>query len=133
MHERVERPQGGDLFRDAARGDVAADEDGLRAELPQLLGGLLGCGVVPEVADRDPLGAVPREAARDLPADPARAARHEDGGVATLTAGSGAGLSAGAELGICCHPGRLGDSRRWSSAFDEAWPRRSSRSIFSSA
>ena len=85
-------------------------------------GGLLGGRVRAHVADRDAGGAVAREAKRDRLADPARAARDEDG--SSHQAGSarrGRGRAAGAEDGISSQPIRVrGSSGSSSSAFDEA-------------
>ena len=92
VDERVERAERGDLVGDAGRGDVAADEHRLGAEPAQLLGGLLGGGVVAQVADRDPLRPVLGEASCDLPPDSARAARDQDGAALGLTSRVGSGL-----------------------------------------
>ena len=73
------RPERLDLLGDAARGDVAAHEDRLRAERAQLCCGLLRCRVGAEVADRDPRCAVARQPQGDRLADPSRAACDEDG------------------------------------------------------
>ena len=71
-------PSAAHLREHAVRRDVAADEHRLGAGRAQLLGGRLGGLVVAEVADRDALRAVAREAQRDRAADPARAAGDED-------------------------------------------------------
>ncbi len=82
----------------------------------ELARSLLGRAVVAEIPDRDPLGAVAREAQRDRAPDPARAARDEDGHGSDAASGA----SAGADDGISSQPRRVGDSRGPSSAFDEA-------------
>ena len=78
VHDRIEWPEPGDLVGDARRGDIPADEHGLGAEAPQLLGRLLGGGVVPQVTDRDPRCSCLREPARDLLPDAARGPGDED-------------------------------------------------------
>ena len=113
----------------ALGGDVAADERRLGAERAQLLGRLLGRAVAAEVADRDPLRAVACEAQRDRAPDAARPARDEDvHSEPARAAGRPRGRTTGSR------PSRSGraDSRGPSSAFDDAWPSRSSRSICSS-
>jgi hypothetical protein len=72
--------------------------------------------------------AVAGKAGGDGAADPARPARDED-----VHACRGSGSSARADDGISSQPRRDADSRGPSSAFEEAWPRRSSRSISCSA
>src|SRR5204863_7081305 len=75
----------------------------------------------------------PCEAERDLPSDPARAARDEDGrALEEAHRRGGSGLEAGAELGISSQPMRVRGSGSPSSAREEAWPTRSRSSIFSS-
>src|SRR5207302_284032 len=106
---------------------VAAHEHGLGAGGAKLLGCFLGGAVVAHVPDRDALLAGPREAERDGLSDPACAPGDED-----RHARRGSGESAGAELGSSSQPGRSRDSRPPSSAFEEAWPSRSSSSIFRS-
>ena len=113
VDEHVEWAERRDLVEDTLRGDVATDERHLGAERAQLLGRLLGGAVVPQVADRDPLRAVAREAQCDRAADPARPARDEDVHL-------GSGSSARADDGISFQPSRVGASRGPSSAFDEA-------------
>ena len=127
-----QRPELGDFARDALRRDVAADEDRLGPLGAELLGGLLGRLVVPEVADADPRRALVREPMRDRLPDPARAARHEDGGALEMAYGF-SGSSAGAVLGIVSQPGLVRGSRGPSSAFEDAYPSRSRSSAFSSA
>src|SRR5207249_9599850 len=94
--------------------------------------GLLGGPVVAQVADRDPGGAELGEAKGDRPPDPARPPGHQDRGPLEAHLLLGRGSSAGAELGTVCHPIRVRGSCPPSSAFEEAWPRRSSRSSFAS-
>ena len=72
-------PSSATCSSDALRRDVAADEDRLGPERSQLVRRLLGGGVRAHVADRDARGAVAGEAERDRLADPARAARDQDG------------------------------------------------------
>src|SRR4051812_49230095 len=117
VHEGVERAERGDLLADLLRGDVPPDQRRLGAERAKLLGGLLGCGVVTEMADRDARRAVGGEPPGDLAPDAARATRYQYG-----HRFDGSGLSAGAELGICFQPGRDDGSCGPSSAFVEAWP-----------
>ena len=95
-------PSAATSLEHALRGDVAADEHRLGAERAELVGGLLGGAVVAQVADRDALRAVAREPQRDRAADPARAARDEDGHER-----GGSGRSAGAGDGISSQPGRV--------------------------
>ena len=133
VDEDVERAERRDLLRDRRRRDVAADEHGLGAERAQLLGGLLGRGVGAEVADRDARRAVAREAQRDRPADPARAARDEDGARRALTPPRGSGCDAGADDGIVSQPIRLARlAARSPRPSTRRSPSRSSSSIFSS-
>ena len=80
VHENG-RLQVAELLDDARRRDVAAHEHGLGTPLADLLRSLLGRGVVPHVADRDPRRAQVGEAEGGLPADPARPARDRDGRV----------------------------------------------------
>ena len=133
VDERAQRPELADLARDALGGDVAADEHRLGALGAQLLGGFLGRLVVPHVADRDARRAEVGEAERDRLADPPRAARDEDGGALEAHSFRGSGRSAGAALGIVSQPGRVRASRGPSSAFEDAYPRRSRSSACSSA
>ena len=131
VDEDVERPEPRDLLEHAVGGDVAAHEHRLGAERSQLRRRLLGGRVRAHVADRDPGGAVAGEAERDRLADPARAARDEDG--PAHQPARGRGRETGADDGISSQPIRVrGSSGSSSSAFDEAWPRSSSRRIFSS-
>src|SRR5262249_57638328 len=103
VDEHVGRAELRHLFEDAVARDVAAHERDVRAGGAELLGRLLRGGVVPEVADRDPVGAVRGEAARDRAPDPARAAGDEDV--------QGRGRSAGAELCNTAYPGRMAGLR----------------------
>ena len=105
----------------------------LGARLPEFAGDFLGGPVVPQVADRYACGPELGEAERDRPADPARASGHEDRGALEAHRAGGSGASAGAELGISPQPDRSRGTRGPSSAFEDAWPSRSSSSICSSA
>ncbi len=132
MDEDVERPELGDFLRDAGRGDVPAHENRLCAERSQLRGGLLGGRVAAHVADRHTRRAERREAERDRLADAARPAGDEDGRALEAHSALGSGSYAGAEDGIVSHPIRLNGSRSPLSAREDACPRRSRSSIFSS-
>ena len=111
VDEHVERAERRDLLEHARRRDVAADEHGLRAERRDLRRRLLGRAVVAEVADRDARRAERGEAERDRPADPARAARDEDGRPLEVIAAAGADPTPGAALGIVSQPSRVRGSR----------------------
>ena len=100
VDEDVERAERRDLLGDPRRGDVAAHEHRLGAELAQLGRGLLGGRVSAHVADRDARGAERGEAERDRLADPARPARHEDGRALEGHSAFGSGSYAGADDGM---------------------------------
>ena len=129
VDEHVERAELRGLLGHAFGGDVAAQEKRLGAGTAQLLGGLLGGPVVPQIADRDALGPELGEAERDRLPDSPRAARHENGRAVERHRRGGSGSSAGAALGISSHPGRSRGTRGPSCALEEACPSRSSRSI----
>ena len=120
MDEHVERPERGDLVEDTLGGDVAADEDRLRAERRQLLGGLGGGRVGAEVADRDARGSELGKAQGDRLPDPPRSPGHEDRSPLEAHDRRGSGAYAGAELGSSSQPIRSADSREPSSAFEDA-------------
>ena len=99
--------------------DLAADEHRLGAGRAQLLGRLLGGGVVPHVAEHGASlrrRATRRSAiARPIPRVPPVTRTDEP-----RAHRRGSGSSAGAELGSSFQPGRDRGSRPPSSAFDEA-------------
>ena len=134
VDEHVERPEGRDLLLDARGGDVAAHEHRLGAERAELLGRLLGRRVRAEVADRDastrPSRARRSAIALPIPRDPPVTRTRRPGRLTARRAA--AGRDAVAEDGISSQPIRSRDSGSAFSAFVDAYPSRSSSSIFSS-
>ena len=113
--------------------DLAAHEHRLGAGRAHRLGRRLRRRVVAHVAEHGAGGAVADEPQRDGQADTPRSPGHEDRGSSRAHCREGSGASAGAELGSSLQPGRVRGSRAPSSAFDDAWPSRSSSAIFSFA
>jgi hypothetical protein len=126
------RPGRRELRDDSLVGDVAPHEHRLGAGLFHQRDSLFRCLVVAHVSEHRAGRTVGHEPERDRPPDPPGSPGDEHRG--TFEAHRrGSGSSAGAELGSSLQPGRVRGSRWLSAAFEDAWPSRSSSSIFSSA
>jgi hypothetical protein len=122
----------GQLLDDGRLRDLAAHEHGLRAGSAHRLRRGLGGAVVPHVPEHRASRAVADEPERNGKPDPPCPAGHEDRRAVQVHL-PGSGESAGAALGSSDQPGRERGSRPPFAALLEAWPRRSRRSICSSA